>query len=94
LKSLTPKTLVRHELIGLEAEVVGSSHKGYVGVKGWVADETKNMLVIHSDGKFKKIPKKVSVFRFKLPSGSLVEVEGWRLVGRPEDRVKKMGRRW
>ncbi len=91
---ITPRNLVRHELIGLEARVVKSSHKGYVGIKGRVVDETRNMLVILSEKGFKKIPKEVSTFRFKLPDGCLVEVEGWRLVGRPEDRVKKVGRRW
>ncbi|RLI24111.1 MAG: ribonuclease P protein subunit [Candidatus Hecatellales archaeon] len=92
---LTPRNIVRHELIGLEARVAGSSHKGYVGISGRVVDETRNMLVILSQNGFKKIPKKTSTFHFKLPDGSLVEVEGWKIVGRPEDRVKKAPtRRW
>ena len=92
---LTPKNLVRHELIGLEARVAVSSHKGYVGVSGKVVDETRNMLVILSQEGFKKIPKKTSIFHFNLPDGILVEVEGWRILGRPEDRVKKAPtRRW
>lgn len=93
--SVTARNLARHELIGLEARVSASSHKGYVGLSGEVVDETRNMLVILSRGRFKRIPKKCSVFQFKLPDGSLVEVEGWRILGRPEDRVKKAPiRRW
>ncbi|KYH36147.1 MAG: ribonuclease P [Candidatus Hecatellales archaeon B24] len=92
---LTPRNLARHELIGLEVKVAGSSHKGYVGISGRIVDETRNMLVILSDGRFKRVPKKVSTFHFKLPDGRCVEVEGWRILGRPEDRVKKiLTRRW
>ncbi|HID17949.1 TPA: ribonuclease P protein component 1 [Candidatus Bathyarchaeota archaeon] len=92
---LTPRNIARHELIGLEARVVDSSHKDYIGISGKIVDETRNMLVIFSDGKFKRILKKVSTFHLKLPDGKLVEVEGWRILGRPEDRVKKSPtRRW
>ena len=91
---ITPRNLVRHELIGLEAEVVKSCCKSYVGLAGRVMDETKNTLLILSGGKFKRVPKNNSTFRFKLPDGKVVEVEGWRIAGRPEDRVKKTSRRW
>ena len=65
---ITPRNLARHELIGLEGKVVKSSHKGYVGIKGLVVDETRNMLVFLSpEGRFKRVPKQVSTFRFKLP---------------------------
>jgi ribonuclease P protein subunit POP4 len=86
---ITEKNLVRHELIGLEVEVKKSTNKTQIGIKGRVVDETYNMLVIDKGGKEKKVEKKSCVFVFKLPNGKKVEVEGWVLVGRPEDRIKK-----
>jgi ribonuclease P protein subunit POP4 len=92
--SITVKNVAKHELIGLEAEVVRSNCKSYVGLAGKILDETKKTLLIFSGGKIKRIPKQNSTFRFRLPSGELVEVEGWRIVGRPEERLKKTSRRW
>jgi len=42
MKSFRGKNLLRHELIGLNAEVIGSSHMGYEGIHGRIIDETKN----------------------------------------------------
>jgi ribonuclease P protein subunit POP4 len=86
---ITEKNLVRHELIGLEVEVKKSTNKSQIGIKGRVVDETYNMLVIETRKGEKKVEKKSCVFVFKLPNGKKVEVEGWVLVGRPEDRIKK-----
>jgi len=86
---ITEKNLVRHELIGLEVEIRKSRNKSQVGIKGRVVDETYNMLVIETEKGEKKVEKKSCVFVFKLPNGKKVEVEGWVLVGRPEDRIKK-----
>jgi ribonuclease P protein subunit POP4 len=86
---ITEKNLVRHELIGLEVEIRKSTNKSQIGIKGRVVDETYNMLVIETENGEKKVEKKSCVFVFKLPNGKKVEVEGWVLVGRPEDRIKK-----
>jgi ribonuclease P protein subunit POP4 len=86
---ITEKNLVRHELIGLEVEIRKSTNKSQIGIKGRVVDETYNMLVIETRKGEKKVEKKSCVFVFKLPNGKKVEVEGWVLVGRPEDRIKK-----
>jgi len=86
---ITEKNLVRHELIGLEVGVKKSTNKSQIGIKGRVVDETYNMLVIETKKGEKKVEKKSCVFIFKLPNGKKVEVEGWVLVGRPEDRIKK-----
>jgi ribonuclease P protein subunit POP4 len=48
--------LKRHELIGLEVEIVTSTHPGYVGMRGQVVDETKRMIVIEVCGAEKKVP--------------------------------------
>ncbi|MFQ5887957.1 MAG: ribonuclease P protein component 1, partial [Candidatus Hydrothermarchaeales archaeon] len=86
--NLTPKNLVRHELIGLETEVVDSTNHFLVGLKGTVVDETRNIIVLDDGKKERKIPKSEAKFLFKLPT-ALVEVQGRLLVGRPEDRIKK-----
>jgi ribonuclease P protein subunit POP4 len=90
---VTP-TILRHEFIGLEAKVVKSSHSGYVGLVGKIIDETRNTLVLlGKDRKRRIIPKEVAVFHFKLRDGTIVEVDGKVIVGRPEDRLKRRIRR-
>ncbi len=37
----------------------------------------------------KLIPKDVCVFQFKVPDGTIVEIDGKILNNRPEDRIKK-----
>ena len=89
----TPENITRHELVGLEAEVMKDSNPCNVNTRGTVIDETMNTLVI-DDGGAKRIAKKNAVFKFKL-NGKSVKVEGWVLAGRSEDRVKKkIKRRW
>jgi ribonuclease P protein subunit POP4 len=89
----TPENIIRHELIGLEAEVLQDRNPCNVNTRGTVIDETQNTLVI-DDGGAKRIVKKNAVFKFRLDCKS-VEVEGWAISGRPEDRVKrKIKRRW
>jgi ribonuclease P protein subunit POP4 len=89
----TPENITRHELIGLEAEVLQDRNPCNVNTRGTVIDETMNTLVI-DDGGAKRIVKKNAVFKFRLDYES-VEVEGWAISGRPEDRVKrKIKRRW
>ena len=89
------ENVLMHELIGLDARVVESSNPSNVSIHGKVVDESRNTLVIRHDGKDKRLEKKISVFVFKLPDCTSVEVDGAFLVGRPEDRVKKRTkRRW
>lgn len=42
-----------------------------------------------SDSALKLIPKDVSIFEFKVPDGTIVEIDGKILLNRPEDRIKK-----
>ena len=43
---ITPENIAVHELIGLETEIVNSSNKEILGLKGIIVDETKFMFVI------------------------------------------------
>jgi ribonuclease P protein subunit POP4 len=75
-------------LIGLNVVVIESRDRGILGVHGVVIDETKNTLVIRRDSKTIIVPKNVARFRFYLPRGGFVDLEGRCFVGRPEDRIK------
>jgi ribonuclease P protein subunit POP4 len=82
---LTPENLIYNELIGLQVEVDSPC----VRLKGVVVDETRNMLVIESGGKDKKIPKQAASFIFTLPDGRRVKVTGSLLISQPENRIPK-----
>lgn len=96
--SRTAENLVMHEFIGLWVRVSMSSDPGKKGLSGLVMDETRNTLLVETkNGERKVLPKKECVFRFTLPDGAVVEVDGKAIVSRPEDRTKKMQRlveRW
>ena len=85
---VTPKNLIRHELIGLEVEVVKGNNLSQVGIKGKIVEETRNTLIVSTDKGEKKLLKKEVILKIKLKD-ELVEVDGERLVGKPEERIKK-----
>jgi len=94
MSPISPRNVLRHELIGLETSVIRSRNPSHRTVEGFIVDESMKTLVIEQDGEAKRIPKRDATFIIKLPGG-LVEVEGAALYGRPEDRVKKkIKRRW
>lgn len=85
--------IIRYEFIGTEVEVAKSKHHDYIGLSGKVIDETRNTFTILHQGKKKMILKDSSIFHFKFPDGTIVEIDGKLLVARPEDRLKKHVRR-
>lgn len=92
---ITPRNILRHELIGLPVEVVEAENPSLVGIRGLVLDETKNTLVIGEPGGAKKVVLKFqATFLFSLPDGTRVRVDGKYLVGRPEERLKKALHYW
>jgi len=91
---IKPGNVLRHELIGLNAIVARSSNSLLVGTRGRIIDETRNTIKLSTRKGVKVIPKGVALFRFDLSDGSTVEVDGAKLVGRPENRMKVKGRRW
>ena len=86
-------TITQNELIGLNAKVTKSTNRDSMGISGTVIDETRNTLVIRQNNNDKVVPKETSIFQFTLSDGSVVEIEGNAIIGRPEDRVKKKPRR-
>jgi ribonuclease P protein subunit POP4 len=85
---ITPE-IVRHEFIGTEGKVAKSPHEAYLGCSGKVISETKNTFIFLNEGQTKSIIKELATFNFKFDDGTVVEIDGKLLVGRPEDRLKK-----
>jgi ribonuclease P protein subunit POP4 len=87
----TPKNILQHELIGLRCRVVGAKNKAQIGVAGKIRDETMKMVIIGDEQK--AVPKSGSTFRVWLDE-KIVDIDGDALVARPEDRIKKLTKRW
>jgi len=85
--------IIRGEFIGAEGKITKSRHSDYVGISGEVINETKNTFTILHAGKAKSVIKDSAVFHFKFSDGTIAEIDGKLLVGRPEDRLKKSVKR-
>jgi len=82
------KEILQGELIGLYAEVVDAKNKTNIGIKGEITDETKNMITIGG----KNLIKSQVTLTIQL-KGKKVQVDGDLLQGKPEERIKKTGRK-
>ena len=89
---ITPE-VINGEFIGTNCKISASPHSGYVGIKGEVINESKNTFTIMATGKAKNVIKEAVVFQFVYSDGTVVEIDGKLLVGRPEDRLKKSVKR-
>jgi ribonuclease P protein subunit POP4 len=83
------RDLPRHDIIGLYVKIIDSKNKELVGLEGKVINETMNTLEIERDKKVRKIIKSQAIFEIKLGSHTY-HIDGRLLVGRPEDRIKKI----
>lgn len=92
MSMIDPKSILKHELIGLSVRIEDSANKSQVGISGTVVDETMNTLSIDSNG-IKVVAKEESVFVFSLDQGK-VRVDGNQILGRPQDRIKKRVKKW
>lgn len=84
------KEILFQTFIGLPVEVVRCASRPLEGMKGTVVDETKNLISIESENGIKKLQKTSCVFRFRLESGETAEVDGAKILFRPEERPKKV----
>ena len=94
MSPITPQNILRHELVGLNVKVSQATNPSIKGMRGAIVDETKNTLKIRSRRGMLMIPKDIATFRFNLPDGVQVDVDGRRLTGRPEGRLKTRVKRW
>ena len=92
MMKVTP-SVVQHEFIGLDVTVVKSSNPNLVGISGKVVNETRNTFTILQNDNKKVVVKDTSVFDFVMSDGTVVEIDGKVVMGRPEDRIKKRPRR-
>jgi len=84
--------VLRSELIGNRIKVVDAENKSLIGIEGKIILETKNTLtVMDENNNRKKLIKKQVVFNMK-KDGKTYQVYGKVLVGRPEERLKKVRR--
>jgi ribonuclease P protein subunit POP4 len=84
---ISPRNILRHELIGLDVLVSGAANPRQKGLSGRIIDETRNLLVIKTPHGIKRIAKMHSIFRVFLPGSELVEIDGSVLVLAPEKRI-------
>jgi ribonuclease P protein subunit POP4 len=89
---ITRRNILRHELIGLPVTVVRASNPRHREMSGTVIDETRNTLRIRTATGIKVIPKHPNTFRFVLPDGTIVDVNGSALVMQPERRITQKTR--
>jgi ribonuclease P protein subunit POP4 len=85
--------VIRYEFIGTQGLVANSPHAAYIGLGGQVIGETRNTFTFQSEGKTKSVLKENALFNFTFGDGTIVEIDGKLLVGRPEDRLKKSVKR-
>ena len=91
---MTPESLVRHELAGLEVAVADSPNPDLVGIAGRVVDETTKTLLVATGEGVSQVPKAAATFRFRLQEANVI-VDGDRLVARPARRTEtKRGSLW
>lgn len=87
---ITKDNLSFHEWIGLEAEVIESTDKTRIGIKGKIVDETKNLIVIETEKGEKRLPKREVKIMVWLEKEEVL-LDCSRLIQRPEDRIKYFG---
>ena len=69
--------------IGRNLQVIDSLDSSLIDLTGTVVNESKNMLVVRSDSKDRKIPK--SVVRFTIDDSETID--GHAVLHRPENRI-------
>lgn len=82
------RTIVIHELVGLEVGVVDSKDPKQIGIHGIVIRETKSLLYIKSDDVVRKVVKLISVFNFHHGAGRFI-VNGEEINFRSHERTGK-----
>ena len=77
------KSITKYELIGSYAEIVDSTNKSNIGIKGKITDETKYTIIINKKRLFKNnitLIIKIKEKKYK--------IQGKLLAKRPKDRLK------
>lgn len=83
---MTRENIASHELIGLEAQVVGSTNPQITGMSGRVVDETKFMFILETKNGLKKFPKGSNQWKF-IFGDSEAKIDGTKLTKRSYERM-------
>jgi ribonuclease P protein subunit POP4 len=87
--TVTPKNVLRHELIGLFAKIVESPDLTLQGMSGTIVFETKNMISIRKDSVTRQAAKRAAKkIKLQTHSGACF-ISGSTLIGKPEDRITR-----
>ena len=97
MRDTVPRELTQHELIGLRARVVRARDPNQMGLEGVLADETRNTFLVQTREGPRRVPKRGLELEVSADpaTGSraggepAVRLQCERLVGRPEDRIKR-----
>ena len=88
-------TVLQDILVGKKVVIVKSRNPSYLNLSGTIIDETKETIMIDDGVKRRIIIKRGTTFHITLHDGTVLEIDGNMLVGRPEDRIKRrLRRRW
>lgn len=79
------ENFLRGEFIGLKAKVIESKDASLKGIEGIIIDETKNMLIIDTGKKIKKVAKNIATFEIDGHT-----INGKKIRYRPEERIGKI----
>jgi len=88
---VTPETLTRHELVGLDVRVVSAANPDVIGLEGTVVTETMQQLGIETESRVSHVSKDGATFEWTLPSGEVLETAGETLIARPARRTEQKG---
>lgn len=83
---ITIDNIASHELIGLQTEIVKSTNKQILGLRGKIVDESKFMFTVLTKNGVKKLPKDSSHWKFEF-DGQKAELDGSALTRRSYERV-------
>jgi len=83
---ITVDTISRHELIGLDTEILKSNNSQVVGLNGRIINETKSMFTINTKKGMKMIPKLTNDWGFSI-NGKKLTVKGTSIAKRPYERI-------
>ncbi len=83
---ITVDTISRHELIGLNTEIVKSTNQEVIGLNGTIINETKSMFTINTEKGLKNIPKSTSDWKFLVANKEMM-VKASKLAKRPFERI-------
>ncbi len=83
---ITADTISRHELIGLDTEILKSNNSQVVGLNGRIINETKSMFTINTKKGMKMIPKLTNDWGFSI-NGKKLTVKGTSIAKRPYERI-------